>query len=173
MAHYRSHGNTLPQITIDDALKLPVMDSTCWKAVVESDPTKGRALTRAGEVKLIEHFSGAVWLTEMEHLSVPFYQAFVDDTCAKGRCADLLLGNGEVCGLGERHKTVQEVHTALEKHQVDPQGYAWYTEMRKHKPVLTTGWGMGIERFLAWAFSHNDIRDLTVVPRMKGYTFVP
>lgn len=97
----------------------------------------------------------------------------MDKTCAKARCADLLLGNGEVLSLDERHTTAREVQAALEKHEVDPEGYAWYTEIREHISVLTTGWGMGIERFLAWAFRHDDIQDLTIVLKMKGFRFAP
>lgn len=125
------------------------------------------------ELKLIEHFGGAVWLTEMDHLSVPFYQAFVDEDRTKARCADILFGNGEILGLGERHVLAKDVLAALQQHEVPVDGYAWYTEIRKQKPILTTGWGMGIERFLAWVFQHDDIRDMTIVPRMKGFTFAP
>ena len=32
----------------------------------------------------------------------------------KARCADLLLGNGEVLGLGERHKTASDIIVALQ-----------------------------------------------------------
>jgi len=109
----------------------------------------------------------------MDHLSVPFYQAYTDETCTKARCADLLLGNGEVLGLGERHTLSKDVLAALRHHQVSAEPYAWYMEIRDTKPVLTTGWGMGIERFLAWVLRHNDIRDLAIIPRMKGYSFAP
>lgn len=173
LKHFRSNGHKLPQITLDEALNLSVMDNMCWKYVVPSDPGKGRVLTRTGEVKLIKYFGGAVWLTEMDHLSVPFYQAFKDETYMKARCADLLLGNGEVLGLGERHTEAKDVFKALRKHEVDPEEYTCYTDIRDQKPILTTGWGMGIERFLAWVFAHDDIRDLTLVPRMKGFSFAP
>ena len=170
---YRSHGRKFPRITVDDALDLPMMDSSCWRFVVDSDPSKGRTVTRAGELKLIKHFGGAVWLTEMDHLSVPFYQAFLGETCTKARCADLLLGNGEVLGLGERHVLPQDVLAALQQHQVSAEEYAWYIEIRERKPILTTGWGMGIERFLAWVFQHDDIRDMTIVQRMKAFSSAP
>ncbi|KAK4182081.1 hypothetical protein QBC35DRAFT_479397 [Podospora australis] len=170
---HRSSGGKFPRVTVDDALKLVVMNSNDWRYVVESDTSKGRTLTRDGELKLIQHFGGAVWVTEMDHLSVPFYQAFIDDTQAKARCGDLLLGNGEVLGAGERHVEVKDMLAALEQHQVPAQGYPWYTEIREHKPLLTTGWGMGIERFVAWVFQHNDIRNMTIIPRMKGISFAP
>ncbi|KAK2590536.1 hypothetical protein QQS21_011786 [Conoideocrella luteorostrata] len=170
---FRSHNNKFPQVTVDDALELPMMDSDCWQYAVASDPRKGRKITRSGELKLIKHFGGVVWLTEMDHLSGPFYQAFSDETQAKAECADLLLGNGEVLGLGQRHLPAKDVLAALEKHQVLAGGYKWYMEMRDLKPILTTGWGMGTERFLAWVFQHDDIRDMAVVPRMKGFSFTP
>ncbi|KAM0563573.1 hypothetical protein ACHAPJ_001297 [Fusarium lateritium] len=170
---HRDHGGKFPSVSVDDALNLPNMTEDCWKYVIPSDPSKGRALTRAGELTLIEHFGGAVWLKEMDHLSVPFYQAFSNDSKTKARCADLLIGNGEVLGLGERHVEPESVLSALKMHDVPAEGYAWYIEMREQKPILTTGWGMGIERFLAWVFQHNDIRDMTIVPRMKGYSFAP
>ncbi|KAI9651772.1 MAG: hypothetical protein M1829_002448 [Trizodia sp. TS-e1964] len=168
---YRSNNGKFPQITQNDALKLPIIDSGCWKYVVPSDPRKGRSITREGELKLIKYFGGAVWLTEMDHLSVPFYQAFTDETCAQGRCADLLLGNGELLGLGERHMSSKEVLTALYKHEVPIEPYKWYMQIRDTNPVLTTGWGMGVERFLAWVLQHNDIRNLAIIPRMKGHSF--
>ncbi|KAI0410758.1 putative asparaginase like 1 [Xylaria grammica] len=173
LEHHRSHDCKLPQITVGDALGLPIMDTTCWKYILASDPSRGRTITRAGELKLIEHFGGPVWLTEMDHLGVPFYQAFTDKTRQKARCADLLLGNGEVLGLGERHVSAEHVRAALRQHEIPPTGYAWYGEIREQKAILTTGWGMGVERFLAWVFQHDDIRDMAVIPRMKGLSFAP
>ena len=91
----------------------------------------------------------------------------------RGRCADLLLGNGEVLGLGERHMLSKDVMAALRKHEVPTEPYAWYMQIRDTKLSLTTGWGMGVERFLAWVLQHDDIRDLAIIPRMKGYSFAP
>jgi len=171
--HYRSNGGKLPQITLDQALELPGMSTSTWEYAVPSQPEKGRCVTRTGEQQLIKHFGGPVWLTQMDHLSVPFYQAYTNETRAKARCADLLLGNGEVMGLGERHLLAADVAVALEQHCVPAEPYAWYMEMKKTKEILTTGWGMGVERFMAWVFQHDDIRDLAIIPRMKGYKFAP
>ncbi len=170
---YRSNDGRLPQITLDQALKLPGMGDNTWEYAVLSQPEKGRCVTRAGERQLIKHFGGAVWLTEMDHLSVPFYQAFTDETRTKGRCADLLLGNGEVLGLGERHLRPADVSEALRQHVVPAEPYTWYMQMKQTKEIQTTGWGMGVERFMAWVFQHDDIRDLAIIPRMKGYKFTP
>jgi beta-aspartyl-peptidase (threonine type) len=72
----------------------------------------------------------------MDHLSVPFYQAYTNNTCTKARCADLLLGNGEVLGLGQRHILANDILAALEQHEVPAKPYDWYMEIRDTKPAL-------------------------------------
>ena len=57
---YRSNGNRFLRVTVDQALKLPMMDESTWRHIVPEDPPKGRTITRAGELKLIRHFGGAV-----------------------------------------------------------------------------------------------------------------
>lgn len=93
------NGGHFPRTTLCNALSLEEIVNTAhaWEYVVMTDHSKGRALTRTGERILIKKFGGAVWLTEMDHLSVPFYQAFVPHTNnLKALCADLLFGPGEI-----------------------------------------------------------------------------
>lgn len=128
-------------------------------------------LTAKGEKKLIEHFGGVVWLTHFEHLSVPFYQAFANDKTAMN--ADLLFGIGETVGCGERHASYEDVKKALELHQVNEEEYEWYCNMKKIKPLQTSGFGMGIERYILWLLRHDDIRDCQLLPRFNGEICMP
>jgi aspartyl/asparaginyl-tRNA synthetase len=172
-------GGAFATITLDKALALPEMADDMWKYAVEEQPEFGRTLTRKGEQMLIKKFGGAVWLTDMDHLSVPFYQAYVEEDQfsqsknKKAQCGDLLLGLGEVVGCGNRHITADQALKALEHHEVDPAEYAWYIDMRRLKELNTTGWGIGTERFLAWVIQHDDIRDVQVLPRLKGIQYAP
>ncbi|XP_045913583.1 uncharacterized protein LOC123975837 [Micropterus dolomieu] len=163
----------LPRISLDQAI--PMMPSAdCLEWVQDGQPRFGRKLTRKGERVLIEKYGGAVWLTEMDHLGVPFYQAYVEGTGrGKAKAADLLLGLGETVGLGERHSTPEMVQEALRHHAVPEQSYKWYINMRQVKPLLTSGWGMGTERYLCWLLQHDDIRDINIIPRMKGMKYMP
>lgn len=129
-----------PQITLDEALAL-----------------SSRQMSGARGLQLIKHFGGAVWLTETDRLSMPFYQAYTDKTYTKGRCADLLLGNGELLGLDERHVVPKDVLAALHQHDVPQERYTWYMEISRTRTVQKTGWGMGIERFLSWVLKHQGI----------------
>nr|XP_046272331.1 uncharacterized protein si:ch211-256m1.8 [Scatophagus argus] len=163
----------LPRVPLDQAI--PMMPSAdCVEWVQDGQPQFGRKLTRKGERVLIEKYGGAVWLTEMDHLGVPFYQAYVESTGrSKAKAADLLFGLGETVGLGERHSTPVMVQEALRHHAVPEQSYKWYINMRQMKPLLTSGWGMGTERYLCWLLQHDDIRDMHIIPRMKGIKYMP
>lgn len=159
------NGGHFPRINLSDALLLnEIVDADhAWEYAVSSDPRKGRALTRVGEQILVEKFGGAVWLTEMNHLSVPFYQAFVPHSNnSKAVCEDLLFGCGEVLIVGQRHTTACEVGKALEMHEVPWAKYEWYLSMRDAEEggeyLQTTGWSMRMERYLAWIMKREEVR---------------
>lgn len=163
----------VPRIPLDQAIQMMPSDD-CFEWVEDGQPQFGRKLTRKGERFLIEKCGGLVWLTEMDHLGVPFYQAYVEGSeRRKAKAADLLFGLGETVGLGERHSTPEMVVEALQQHEVPVNSYRWYIEMRKVKPLHTSGWGMGTERYLCWLLQHDDIRDIVIIPRMKGKKYMP
>jgi asparaginyl-tRNA synthetase len=158
----------LPGVTFREAQKILGMTPNYFK-LIGGDTY---AITRLGEQELIKRFGGAVWITEMEHLSVPFYQAY----CANkkySKSADLLLGFGEVVGSGERHSNVMDLRRSLREHEVSPSEYEWYIRMKEVVPMQTAGFGLGIERFLMWVLNHADIRDMQILPRINGINLYP
>ncbi|XP_051573686.1 uncharacterized protein si:ch211-256m1.8 [Myxocyprinus asiaticus] len=169
----RSLDRPLPRVTLDQAIHI-MPSSDCLEWVQEGQPHFGRKLTRKGEKVLIEKYGGAVWLTEMDHLGVPFYQAYVEGSSrSKAKAADLLFGLGETVGLGERHSTPDMVREALHHHAVPEDSYKWYINMRKVIPLSTSGWGMGTERYLCWLLQHSDVRDMQIIPRLKAKKYMP
>lgn len=152
--------DTWPKVTFEEATTL--LDADCFEERGAGVPV----ITRRGEAALIERFGGAVWLTHPPHLSVPFYQRRTAG--GQAECADLLLGVGEVVGCGARHVNADEVREALTDHGVNADEYDWYIRMREEQPLATAGFGLGIERFVLWLLNHHDIRDLHVMPRLKG-----
>jgi asparaginyl-tRNA synthetase len=155
------------RMTFDEAVDLLGADPECFEF-----GDQWRTITRAGERRLIERFGPAVWLSGFDHLSVPFYQA-TDASGEKALNADLLLGPGEVMGCGERHTGGAQVRAALVRHQVAAEDYAWYVGMKEHHALRTSGFGMGVERFLMWVLDHPDIRDLQLVERFNGVVTAP
>ena len=129
-----------------------------------------RILTDKGEKKLLELNDGIVWVTHYDVLSTPFYQK------AKGNSslnADLLLGIGEVIGCGERHYTYDTLLNSLKIHEINEKDYKWYIQMKKNYPLQTSGFGMGIERYLMWLLKCDDIRNMQLFLRINGEVINP
>ena len=155
----------VPRITFVEAVEL-LDESFAGKGYDKNDLFT--TLNNEGEKNLIKYFDGMVWVTNYEHISLPFYQAYADLTRLYAKNADLLFGIGEVVGLGERHYSYKDVLEALERHEVDDNEYKWYCKMKEKQPLCTSGYGLGIERFVLWILKHNDIRDCQILPRFNG-----
>jgi len=94
------------------------------------------------------------------------YQASADPEGRTAKNADLYFGMGEVVGSGERHTEVESLRKSMALHGVKEAEYDWYLRMRQVAPLRTSGFGMGVERFLMWVLGHGDIRDLTLISRV-------
>lgn len=126
-----------------------------------------RTITSLGEQKLIDMFEGIVWVTNYDYISIPFYQKKSQDG-KTGLNGDLLFGIGEVVGCGERNYDYTELMESMAEHKTKMDGYEWYVYMKKHFPLKTSGFGLGMERFLLFIINHNDIRDIQLIPRFNG-----
>ncbi|MET4549542.1 amino acid--tRNA ligase-related protein [Lactococcus lactis] len=156
------------QITFDDAVKL-LRDNNI-KGVGNIDGVM--TINSVGEKWLIKHFDGVVWLTKFPHKGVPFYQAYDKKDPNVALCADLLIGMGETLGCGER-ANYNDVLKSLDEHKVSHEEYEWYISMKKEFPLKTSGFGMGIERYIAWLFDIDDIRKIPYVYREKNKIIYP
>ncbi len=157
-----AHAGTMEQLTFDEAVRVVAGTDGCVR-----DQDGGRTLTRKGEHLLMERVSEFLWVRDFDSASVPFYQAFADDDGRSARSADLFFGPGEVIGSGERHADAEMLRKSMAAHGVNEQEYAWYVRMREELPLRTSGFGMGVERFLMWVLRHDDIRDIPVVSRLN------
>jgi asparaginyl-tRNA synthetase len=124
-----------------------------------------RTLTRKGEQLLMRRVSEFIWVHHFDNLAVPFYQAFGDDEFRTAKSADLYFGMGEVVGSGERHSDAEQLRKSMALHSVNELEYAWYVRMKEELPMVTSGFGMGVDRFLMWVLDHHDIRDLPLISR--------
>jgi aspartyl/asparaginyl-tRNA synthetase len=160
-------SSAFPRVTFDEVAAL-IGDPDS----IHTDELGGwRSLTRSGERRLMERVGEFVWVTHWDHLSVPFYQAYDDNSRALN--ADLLFGPGEVVGAGERHATGEDVRKALAAHDVAVDGYEWYVTMKDLTPMRTSGFGLGVERFFMGLLRNDDIRDFQLLPRENGRNILP
>lgn len=83
------------------------------------------------------------------------------------------MGIGEIVGCGVRHTGTKERNAVLIEHEVNPSEYQWYLNMKESYSMKTSGFGMGLERFLLWLMKHDDIRDMHIISRIKGIQGAP
>lgn len=167
----------IPQITFDEALvllnKYALENNISVDKLYYELKKNVRTLTHMGEKALIHLHGGIVWISHYDHASVPFYQAYLETNPTKALNADLLFGIGEIAGAGERHVNVPNLIHSLKEHEILPEEYDWYIQMKEHYPMKTAGFGMGVERFLLWILNHDDIRDCQLLPRFNGINILP
>ena len=132
-----------------------------------------RNITRLGEKEIMRLYNGLVWITNYDILAVPFYQKYDSNIKGTTKNADLLMGIGETVGCGERHDNYKELIESLNYHDVNIKEYEWYINMKKVKPLNTSGFGMGIERFFMWVLKCDDIRNMQICLRFNGKNILP
>jgi len=81
---------------------------------------------------------------------------------------DLLApeGYGEITGGGQRIHDLQQLLTRIKEEGLKADDYKWYIELRKFGTVPHSGFGMGVERTLAWICGLEHIRDAIAFPRL-------
>lgn len=121
-------------------------------------------ITKIGEKYLLNKYGDFMWLTDIPWALVPFYQAKQQDGIS-AFASDLLAGIGEILGCGQRVLSVEALDESLKEHNVGKSEYEWYRKMRQIKQIQTSGFGLGIERFILWILKHDDIRDCTILLR--------
>ncbi len=129
-------------------------------------------ITSLGEKDLVRKYGDFIWLTHMPWENVPFYQARMSGT-PFSMTGDLLAGIGEILGCGQRVGSLSDLHDSLQAHKVSLEGYEWYAEMRALCPLQTSGFGLGIERFLLWVTQTDDIRNCSLLYRDHDQIFYP
>lgn len=75
-------------------------------------------------------------------------------------------GYGEVIGGGERASSIDFLNEQIAKHELDPEPYQWYLDVRRYGSFPHAGFGMGLERAVAWICKLPHVRETIPYPRM-------
>lgn len=83
-------------------------------------------------------------------------------------CMDVLApeGYGEIIGGGQRIHDLQLLRARLKEHQLPEDAFKWYLDLRQFGSVPHAGFGMGIERAVAWICGLEHVRETIPFPRM-------
>ncbi|HLW48873.1 MAG TPA: asparagine--tRNA ligase [bacterium] len=82
--------------------------------------------------------------------------------------ADLLApeGYGEIVGGGQRIHDLALLERRLEEHRLPREQYAWYLDLRRYGSVPHSGFGIGVERTVAWICGVEHVRETIAFPRL-------
>lgn len=168
-------GKTYPVITFDEAHKL--LKKHGFENLIKQTDF-GRIISQEGELKITELVGNGklpVWITHYDRDTVAFYQKPDPKNPERVLNADLIFPSlnggfgGEIVGSGQRQDNADELYESIKRQDIKHyQQYDWYINLRKNKHYAqTSGFGLGIERFVAWALGLKNIADAITYPVLK------
>jgi len=85
-------------------------------------------------------------------------------------CVDMLApeGYGEIVGGGQREDDLEKLEARIREHSLPPEAFSWYLDLRRYGSVPHAGFGLGIERTLAWICGLHHVRETIPFPRLMG-----
>ncbi|MBK3496753.1 asparagine--tRNA ligase [Viridibacillus sp. YIM B01967] len=150
-----------PRISYDDAIKLlheKGFDDIEW----------GEDFGAPHETAIAEHYDKPVFITCYPVGIKPFYMQPHPDRDDVVLCADLIApeGYGEIIGGSERVHDFELMKQRLREHDLDENAYAWYLDLREQGSVPHSGFGLGLERTVAWITGAEHVRESIPFPRL-------
>ena len=75
-------------------------------------------------------------------------------------------GYGEIIGGGQREDDLAKLEAAIQHHQLPAEAFGWYTDLRRYGTFPHAGFGLGLERTVAWTCGLPHVRETSPFPRM-------
>ncbi len=128
----------------------------------------GKDLRTVEEDEIVKHFDTPVIVTHYPKEAMAFYKPpVVEDGKEVCLCVDVLApeGYGEIVGGSQRSLDVERMTRDLKGMGEDPKAYDWYFDLRRYGSVPHSGFGLGVERVVAWICGLDNIKDAIPFPR--------
>jgi len=150
-----------PRITYDEAI-------TKLNEAGFSDIAWGDDFGAPHERAIAEFYNHPVFITHYPTDIKSFYMKPMPDRPEVVLCADLIApeGYGEIVGGSERISDLELLQARFAEHKLPLDTLKWYMELRQYGSVPHSGFGLGIERFVAWMAGIEHVREANPFPRM-------
>ncbi len=150
-----------PRITYDEAVEILHREGF-------ADFAWGDDFGAPHETTISEQFDRPVFVYHYPTQCKAFYMEGVPGRPEVCRSVDLLApeGYGEIIGGGQRISDVALLERRIEEHNLPREAYAWYLDLRRYGSVPHSGFGLGVERTVAWICGLKHIRETIPFPRM-------
>ncbi len=149
-----------PRISYDQAVDMLHEDgfSFVW----------GEDLGAPHETAIAQHFEAPVFITNYPTTIKAFYMKPAPDRPEVVLCADLIApeGYGEIIGGSQRIDDPALMEQRFHEHGLSTEAYQWYLDLRHYGSVPHSGFGLGLERTVAWICGLDHVRETIPFPRL-------
>jgi asparaginyl-tRNA synthetase len=111
-----------------------------------------------------------VMIHRYPHEVKAFYMKRDPADASKALCVDMIApeGVGEIIGGAQREDDLEVLEQAIKTHELPAESFAWFLDLRRYGTVPHGGFGLGLERTVAWICGLEHVRDAAPWPRTMG-----
>jgi asparaginyl-tRNA synthetase len=148
-----------PRLTYDEAHQM-LLDAHA-KGLLEHAHVYGDDLGSPDETYISNQFAKPVMIHRYPAAVKAFYMQPDPADPTKALCVDVLApeGYGEIIGGSQRVDSYDLLKQRIEDHNLPMAAFQWYLDLRKYGSVPHSGFGMGIERCVAWICGLEHVRE--------------
>jgi asparaginyl-tRNA synthetase len=160
-------------ITLLEAVQTPFPRISYSEAfdILEKEGTqtpRGSDFGGTDETIVSAHFDRPVIVHRYPKAIKAFYMQPDSDDPQLALCMDILApeGYGEIIGGSQRIHDHDLLVERIKEHNLPMEAFQWYLDLRKYGSVPHSGFGMGVERVVAWICGIDHVRETIAFPRM-------
>jgi asparaginyl-tRNA synthetase len=152
-------SSEFPRLTYDEAHAM--LEAAYKDGKLENPHTYGDDFGSPDETYISSQFSKPVMVHRYPADIKAFYMQPDPKDPTKALCVDVLApeGYGEIIGGSQRIDDHDLLKSRIESHSLPLSAFQWYLDLRKYGSVPHSGFGMGIERCVAWICGLEHVRE--------------
>ncbi|MFL1672367.1 asparagine--tRNA ligase [Paenibacillus dendritiformis] len=149
-----------PRITYDEAIQFLQEQG--------HDIPWGEDFGAPHETAIAEKYETPVFITHYPTSIKAFYMKPDPNRPEVVLCADMIApeGYGEIIGGSQRIDDPELMQERFREHELSDEAYQWYLDLRKYGSVPHSGFGLGLERTVAWICGLEHVRETIPFPRL-------
>ncbi|MES2503623.1 MAG: asparagine--tRNA ligase [Myxococcota bacterium] len=113
------------------------------------------------ETELTKQYDRPLVVTHFPSAIKAFYMKKDPENPTYAKCMDILApeGYGEIIGGGQREDNLELLLAEIKRHGLNQSDFEWFLDLRRYGSVPHAGFGMGIERCVAWVCGLHHVRE--------------